>query len=264
MATMYDKFMNYVAENDHVPISDFRFKTHDSFTYILEHVSNEKGAEYLALIETEFREIHEKNIQEFVTINDKYGCPNVYHYRMKSGKNIIASPTTLRYIYHALLILKHYQATQSTQSMVEVGCGYGGLFLAICYYSKCLNIVIGGGYYMIDFPQVGRLIHKYLKAHEETINNIHYQIHDCSKYGNDMENNLFFISNYCFTEISEEVRQKYITLLFPKVQHGFIIWQTVFQVPIYKTNTLLKTIWNVEEERPQTTSQEYKNYFVRF
>ena len=39
--------------------------------------------------------------------------------------------------------------------------------------------------------------------------------------------NLFLISNYSFSEIESEHQKGYIKYLFPKVSHGFIIWNHI-------------------------------------
>jgi hypothetical protein len=145
--------------------------------------------------------------------------------------------------------------------MVEIGCGYGGLFIAICYFSKLLNINIEN-YYIIDFPEVCSLIDNYIKLNSEIINT-KYSLHYCNKYGKDItEEKLFLISNYCFTEISEEHRNNYISEIFNKIKNGFIVWQTVFGLRIDKLNIINKNIENVFEEKPQTCTPENKNYFV--
>ena len=118
---------------------------------------------------------------------------------MYDNKQIVCSPTSLRYVLHSLLILKYIKGT-STRKIVEVGCGYGGLFLGINYFSKILNITIDN-YYFIDLPEICGLIKNYLELHKGDIN-INYAIHTADNYGADIdETNLFFISNYCFTEI---------------------------------------------------------------
>lgn len=260
---MYEQYLNYISANiDKVEMSDFPFKRNDSYSYMLEHVTQELGRQYLDFIEKEFKNIPETNIEEFVKINDKFGSPQFCHYKLHSGKDLTTSPTTLRYIYHALLILKHYQETASTKSMVEVGCGYGGLFLAICYFANCLNITIDK-YYLIDFPQIGQLIDKYLKQQDQVVT-IPYEIHDCFDYGIGIhDTNLFFISNYCFTEISEDKRQLYVAKLLNKTKHGFIIWQA--DCSLDRTSILNKRILNIVEEKPQTSLVPGReNHFVTF
>ena len=81
--------------------------------------------------------------------------------------------------------------------------------------------------------------------------NITYSFHSTNSYGNDIDdNNLFLISNYCFTEIGFEHLNNYINYLFPKLTNGFIIWQTVFNLPISNVNMIRKNIINIIEEYP--------------
>jgi hypothetical protein len=108
------------------------------------------------------------------------------------------------------------------------------------------------------------LINNYLILNSENIN-IKYSIHESNLYGSDInENNLYFISNYCFTEIQEIHREKYVTILMPKVNGGFITWQTVFGVSLDYINKLKKPNVFICEEEPQTAFENYKNYFVCF
>jgi len=253
MYTDYIKSVQIIGDNLK------NFKSNSEYNSILEHVSYSLGVEYLSLIENEFN-ISSKNIKEFIKINDKIGNPKKLAFTLTNNDFIICSPSSLRYIYHALIILNYFK-TKNNISIVELGCGYGGLFLAICYFSKLLNIEIQN-YYLIDLPDIGILINNYLTENKPYIN-INYHIHDASNYGKDIyDNNLFFISNYCFTEIEEKNRQEYILQLFPKISSGFIIWQTIFGLPIENVNIIQKKIININEEKPQTANNEYKNYFV--
>jgi hypothetical protein len=65
---------------------------------------------------------------------------------------------------------------------------------------------------------------------------------------------MFIISNYCFSEISEEFQKKYIDILFPKVSHGFMAWN---MIPTY--NFGFK--FSEEDEYPKTG--EFNKY-LRF
>ena len=135
------------------------------------------------------------------------------------------------------------------------------MFLAIDFFSKLLNIPIDN-YYIIDLPEVGNLIAIYLDYHKDVIG-INYSIHDASLYGSTVENNeLFFISNYCFTEIDENHRLGYVSQLLSKVSCGFIIWQTGL-ISIDTISSYIKQKYDILEEKPQT-SGNYKNYFVQF
>lgn len=260
---MYDSYRHCVK--DCLSSNDFNFKNNTAYNCILEHVSAEQGESYIVFItkfvnET-FSEITFKDINDYLVLNDTFGCP-VKHNFIYNNTPICCSPSSLRYVLHALLILKHIKET-GLNKIVEVGCGYGGLFLAINHFSKILNIKISD-YYFIDLPEITGLIEKYINLHKDILH-INFSIHSAYNYGIDIDNtNLFFISNYCFTEIDNLHRINYIAHLFPKISNGFIIWQTIFGVPINNTNVLGKNINSIVEEYPQTANQIYKNYYVYF
>jgi len=75
---------------------------------MLEHVSEEVGAQYLDAI-LSFSSITEKEIIEFCAKNDVLGDPAKYVY-----DNMCVSPTSLRYIFQAHLILTHMKATNQS------------------------------------------------------------------------------------------------------------------------------------------------------
>ena len=265
---MYSHYCKYLSninnenlsENDLIHI--IPFKSDPNYNCILEHVNDYQGTYYLRLIEDEFPNIGENHIIHFTTINDKYGSPKKYSYVTKFNTNFECSATSLRYVYHALVILEHYKNVQS-KNIVEVGCGYGGLFLSICYFSKLLNITIDH-YSLVDLREPCNLINLYLKINSEHIH-IPYSTYDSEKYGGDVLHNesLFFISNYCFTEIDEIHRIRYVNNCIQKTQHGFIIWQTCMGCPIERTYILTKDIIKMIHEKPQT-SYISPNYFVYY
>jgi len=259
---MYNDYLNFLNTIDN--IESINFKSNEKYNAILEHVSYDSGKEYLTFIENEHSYISFQNILEFVNINDAYGVPNMEKFECNNGKILYCSPTSLRYVYHSLTILNYYKDL-NIDSIVEVGCGYGGLFLAISYFSKLLNIKINN-YHLIDFPDVCTLIKKYIKINENVIDNkINYFLHSCYDYKNTLlEKDLFLISNYCFTEISIENRNDYIENLFDKIKNGFIIWQTIFGLDISYTGIIKKSIKQIIDEKPQTANLVQKNYFVYF
>jgi len=260
---MYKNYTDFIANVSKENIESVNFKSNSNYTSILEHVTFEDGNKYIKYIKKFFPKITYNNILEFVSINDKYGFPKKETFDFSLGQSVFCSSTSLRYIFHSMIILRYYEYKSSCKNMVEVGCGYGGLFLAICYFSKIFNIKIDH-YCFVDLPEIGGLIENYLNMHKEIIN-IKYTIHSAYNYGSDInQKNLFLISNYCFTEISNEYRNKYIETLFPKISNGFIIWQTIFNCSIKDVNMINKNIVKIVEELPQTASQEKKNYFVHF
>jgi|SRR3989344_321061 len=257
---MYQPYVNYINSgiND---ISKFDFKSNHIYRSILEHVSKEHGDKYLNLISSMFNEITNNDIKKFAIMNDSYGKPIKKLFILSDNSVMECSPTSLRYIFHALIILSYYKKNNMSNNIVEIGGGYGGLFLAINFFSEILNIKINK-YYIIDLPEICSLINKYIGMHQTSIQ---YQICLAENYGSDIDDDkLFLISNYCFTEISNENREKYIKDLFPKIHNGFIIWQTIFGLPISSINIINKSIHKVEHELPQTASQNNPNFFVYF
>jgi hypothetical protein len=197
---MYQKYLEYLNTIDKTNFENVNFKSNQTYNGILEHVSYELGVKYLTFIENEFNNIETSHIIDFLNINDAYGFPKKYIYSFKNN-NLYCSPTSLRYIYHALVILDHYKNT-NCKNFVEVGCGYGGLCLAINYFSNILNISIST-YNIIDLPSVCNLISLYFDIHKSNIHS-DIQIHNSNSFGAEVNNSdLFFVSNYCYTEIDE-------------------------------------------------------------
>lgn len=258
---MYSTYISFIQQINSLDLSEINFKSNAKYNDILEHVSFKLGQDYITLIENEFSYITYEILLQYVNMNDLYGKPKKETMRAY-GRDIICSPTSVRYMYHALVILHYYKSTPC-RTMAEVGCGYGGLFLAICFLSKRLNIPIEK-YHMIDLPEVGTLITNYLKLHTNDIH-IPFSVHDANQHGSDVNSeDLFFISNYCFTEIDLHNRNEYMNKLVNRTTHGFITWQTIFDhVPIQNVQ-FCKPILKIMEERPQTASAQYKNYFVFF
>jgi hypothetical protein len=188
------------------------------------------------------------------------------------GTELLCSPSSLRYAYHALLILQtiyeqQQEKTKRFTRIVELGCGYGGLYLAIIHFqNKYFPDVNIEHYYFVDLPDVIVLIGKYLEEHN--IPTGLYSLVDTFTYGKeeipdcqDENDQLFFVSNYCFTELTWEWRQKYYELLLPKCGGGFIIWQSIV-TPLSEMERLPLPSQS-ETEEPQT-SPASPNYFVRF
>ena len=251
MYNNYQAFVNSIINNE-----DLSFKSNSIYTNMLEHVSFYQGNQYIHFIHkfiNEYKiEITFEDINNYLLLNDKYGSPTKSRF-IYDNNFILCSPSSLRYVLHALLILKHIKETG----------GYGGLFLAINHFAKILNIEITH-YYFIDLPEICKLIERYVKLHENVID-IKYSVHTSYNYGNDInDENLFFVSNYCFTEIDSSSRNNYIKTLFPKIKNGFIIWQTLFKVPIDDVIIIEKEIKEIIEEYPQTATITNKNYYVYF
>lgn len=264
---MYNNYTNFLQELNNNNLSKLDFKSNQSYRGILEHVSYEHGKEYLNLVLKEFPNIDHNKIINYCLLNDRFGNPNKKLFKIEN-KEFECSPTSLRYVYHALLILSHYK-TMKNNNIVEVGCGYGGLCLSINYFMSDLEVEITN-YHLIDLSEPILLIEKYLDLHKDIIK-CRLQFHDSSTFGSNInDTNLFFISNYCYTEISESYHANYTNILLPKVDHGFITWQNGGNggtYPVHNASNIInKEITKVIDEKPQTDAgyDIYRNYFVYF
>ena len=214
----YDIYVSYVksiCESGNIS----NFKRDASYTYMLEHVSKGQGDQYLYFIKS-MTNITEDEIKEFCMINDSVGNP----IRSDFGL-VVASPSSLRYILHSYLIIKHLLSLNLPSiDIVEVGGGYGGLCLAIHHFSKKYNIKINS-YTIIDLPSISKLQGIYLNTVDPSLK---VDFVDATTFGEGItKQNNFLVSNYCFSEISGDFQKKYINTLFPKVSHGFMAWNMI-------------------------------------
>ena len=216
---MYDTYLTSIKKI--ISSGDLStFKSNDDYRGVLEHVSQQQGHEYLQCIKNE-NIISLEEIKKFCEKNDSIGSPFRYFY---IDIDFYVSPTSLRYIYHACLLLKHVNNLKlQNVDFVEIGCGYGGLYLAIDFLKHKYNVAINS-YKMIDLTEAVNLQQLYLSK----FNMFSVEFVDASTFGKDITSkNMFLISNYCFSEIDHNFQQKYIELLFPKVSHGFMTWNHI-------------------------------------
>lgn len=222
------------------------FKRHPDYEDILEHVSYPIGIEYYNHIR-ESTEIPTHHIILFCKINDKVGNPKKYDFG-----NFECSPTSLRYIWHAHIILTYMKSlNKDSHDIVEIGGGYGGLCLALNYFSPFYDVKISS-YTIVDLKVITQLQTLYL----ETVK-LSYPVSfvDASTYGRDIAlTSAFLISNYCFSEIGYDFQNQYLEHLFPKIEHGFMAWNFI---PLYEFRKPLR----VEDEKPKTGPL---NQFVYF
>lgn len=193
------------------------FKRDIRYNQILEHTSIDQGLQYLNLIHK--TSIRQDEIKGFCTLNDSFGNPVKHNFGI-----VTCSPSSLRYIYHAHLILSHFKTFNIPINIVEIGGGYGGLYLAICFFAKKYDIIIQS-YTIIDLPVVSKFQELYLSNFSLEIP---VEFVDSTTYGSTLSKpDLFLISNYCFSEIAMEHQKKYIDKLFSKISHGFLAWNTI-------------------------------------
>lgn len=179
------------------------FKRDPYYNLILEHTSYEQGKFYLEELKKT-----KVDYSQF-TDNDKFGNPITYDFKV--GK---FSPTTLRYIKVAYDILKYFP-TQDIKTIAEIGCGYGGQYVVL---NKLLSI---DKYYLIDLPEVNKLISKYLSK---------LQIGNNAKIINALREEQIkgvppvdlVISNYAFSECVKPVRKFYLETIIKNSTYGYM------------------------------------------
>jgi hypothetical protein len=134
---------------------------------------------------------------------------------------------------------------------VEIGGGYGGLCFAIHFFSKKYDIQISN-YRIIDLDEPLKLQQMYLKNFP-----LSFQVSSekAETFGQNIHSkDLFLISTYCFSEIHIDLQTQYRNILFPKVGHGFIIWN---HIPFYNFGFECR----LENEEPCTA---HLNKFIYF
>jgi len=244
MEDIYAQYVRYVAKILKTGnISDF--KQNPNYVYMLEHTRKWQGEEYLKLIQKQTK-ITLKEIQEFGNKNDAIGGTKQINYG-----ELLLSPSNLRYLYQAYLIIKHFQKFGKKINIVEIGGGYGGLFLAIDFLARKYKIDIDS-YTIIDIPIIAKFQKLYVSKVEHKIP---FDTLPSINFGKEIDKpNLFLVSCYSFAEIPRELQTKYIEILFPKLKHGFITWNNI---PVYDFGFNAE----IEDENPKTGKL---NKYVRF
>lgn len=246
---MYDLYRGYVKSV--IETQDLStFKQDEKYRYVLEHVTKDYGEQYLALLAD--TPITVDRIRAFCRANDAIGSPRLEDYAVLG---CAVSPTSLRYLYHAHLLLSHFKSFANQFSIVEIGGGYGGLCAAIGWLASLYNVRITS-YSIVDLPEATQLQNLYLVdwSLPFSVNYFH-----SDTYGAGVpvpsEHPLYLISNYCFSEIDAAHQERYRQILFPKVSHGFLTWNFC---PVYALGFPNQV---VEPENPCTGNQ---NAYVRF
>lgn len=265
----YENHQQFILNVLEKPMTEAVFKNNIAYNLVLENVDKDRGTDILKYIETKFPQVTFEEMRAFIQANDKYGGTNKTIFTTSKMKLLYCSPTSLRYILHALLILNYYKETMC-QNIVEVGCGYGGLFLAINMFSAKFDVTIKQ-YILVDLPMSAELTRKYLELHSSVIT-IPFVVYDSTLLpaniptsGHQNPNDTFFISNYCFTAIEKTEASKYVSNIIQPCTHGFLVWQTCFGDSADNADAILgKTVVKRMEEEPQTGPSHAKNYYIYF
>jgi len=250
MGEVYDDYLRYIKTILNDKKEKWRFKSNSNYTRILEHVSFATGQEYLNVIIKKFNNLflrEKKRLIELCKLNDSYGQPNKFVY----ANFTTCSPTNLRYILHSLLILHHIQKKKMNQvDIIEIGGGYGGLYVFIKNLAPLFNISLNT-YTIFDLLEASKLQKKYLQG-------LGYPDVNCCQIDNfkNLKADSFLISNYAFSEIPLKLQKEYTeNIINPFISHGFLTWN---YIPVYKF------IENVEIESINEYPRTGNNYYVYF
>jgi len=218
MDSRYDVYREWVSEVvKSSSLDTFKYSPNWEYNKVVEHRDYEWGEAFYMLLQEDFG-LSSEAILDFCKKNDAKGNPERIEHSFGSY-----SANSLKYVYHAHLILKHMKELgKSSVSVVEIGGGYGGLALALLHYAPTFAITIQE-YNLIDFEEVLKLQQLYL---QEMIGNTSiFKFHNAMSYGDSIEGeNHFLIGIYSIGEFLETIQTQYIETLFPKVAHGFLIW----------------------------------------
>ncbi len=247
MTDCYTEYVNFVKTL--VEKGDLTgFKSNPRYTYMLEHVDEKLGFEYVYHIITRFP-CSKEDIVTYCKTNDEHGNPEKYNF---FGEKI--SPSSLRYFLHAMLILTYFDSKTSVPiRIVEVGGGYGGLCLAINYCLKFFPNLKVSSYTIVDLLEPSKLQEMYLSRFSLSYK---CEFLDAKNFGAEIPEEgdpLFFISNYCLGEIAVHLQEKYSQILLPKTRHGFITWNSPLRD--------IRKVITYEEEFPKTGPH---NLYIRF
>lgn len=239
--SLYDRYISCIEK--HLNEEVLTFKSDPDYRYMLEHVYFQDALKYLKLILNHFST---DEIVQFTTLNDSIGMPQLSDF---SGIIPPCSTTSLRYIYHSILILTYMKKIGIKHtSITEIGGGYGGLCAALHTYASKFDIHIDS-YHIVDLDLPGKLQRRVL----DTLGFKNVQYHSASSFGKDVPDG-FLVSNYAFSEIEDVYQVQYVKTLFPKMHHGFLVWNCI---PVYDFGK--ETI--IEDENPLTGPDNKYVYF---
>jgi putative sugar O-methyltransferase len=223
------------------------FKSDPSYREMLEHVTQELGQKYLAIIKDQSPEFLDQFDQ--FKINDLVGTPITHFY---SGIGMI-SPTTLRYVKVASDLRKYF-GFDIGKKIVEIGVGYGGQLLINDQIFKMKE------YHLYDLQPVLSLVQRYLESH---ILNCAYKTSTLNQNSGDEHYDLA-ISNYAFSELSSQLQRKYIDKILANSSKGYLTMNSgrkgsSFTLDKLSLDDLRRKLppFEIFEEHPLTWQENY-------
>jgi hypothetical protein len=195
----YPNFCQKAATDDNIFET---FKRNLVYTEILEHVSKEEGLRYINHFCS--NKLITDNAEKF-KINDTLGTPKINTFDIGNF-----SPTTLRYMS---VLSDLSQLNLNDKNITEIGAGYGGQYCII------RQVYTPKSYTFIDLPEVLLLIKKYVTTLK--LDDIELNFVDANVVGQITSD--LVISNYAYSECTEEIQDMYMSNVINNSNHGYII-----------------------------------------
>lgn len=223
-------------------MSTVSWKRSSATAQMLEHLSHSDAVIYLNMSR---KYIDDEQIRTLIETNDLFG--DFYKY---DHEGIMGSPTSFRYVFHALEILRLYNCPVP---IVEIGGGYGGLCVVISKLAKMLNINIPK-YYIIDTPNVSKLQNYYIRSHA-SLSNVSFEFETVSVDNFSILDSFgsgFYISNYALAEFSEVTRNKYIQSITKSMIGAYFAWNSYADLSWLPHTEFNNSFISITQEYPET------------
>jgi putative sugar O-methyltransferase len=180
------------------------FRRHPAYVRALEHVTRDKGGEYLR--------IALEQVPAFVPLlerfreNDRLGGPKTYEY----GEHGQFAPTTLRYVKVLSDLVTHFGSLDGFR-IIEIGAGYGG-------QCAVTNVPFRpSSYALVDLEPCLALQNTYLS--QLGVPNVRSMSADTLPTDGTYD---LVVSNYAFSECVREVQEDYLARVLRRSSRGYL------------------------------------------
>lgn len=245
---VYYEYRRVLAEQIKLPAAKWTFKSDPYYRQILEHVNRDQGEQYIDCIRRDFPVEWEKFKGIFLGViadNDNLGAPEKFRFE---ELGIECSPTSLRYLQHALLTWQQIILSGITYvHVIEIGGGYGGLALFMSRLAAIYKCILRS-YTIVDIPEAGEMQAAYTHALAVPVRIVDGE--DDTAIARMIEatarNDRFLVSAYGYSEFSEPIRDHYKDAIVAHCPHGLLVWNSF----PFKDFTPVRV--TVQDERPLT------------
>jgi hypothetical protein len=200
--------------NDEDGIEKFKSGVYPELHEIWEHALPEESQAGLDFVADRVPFLVEEigNLQ----VNDEFGNPHARSFYPWRGH--LMSNSTARYIWNLAYLGMLFEDLDG-MDIVEVGGGYGGLFLTLNQYWTNIK-----SYTFIDVPEAIELQKKYLESTGVDFGDTQLNFVSCTEvekvYGNKYD---LFISNWSFSEMMADTMDIYLDNIMPNCKRGMCI-----------------------------------------